>query len=498
MDLVGAISMLRRRWLVIVLCLVAGIAGGYDLGHRGAKSYRASAQCLINIPPAGNVQAQVAGSQLASNLVQTYASLIYSRSVQQRASKLLAADGVSVGAQGMSASVVPNTYLITISATAPLPGLAQQTADAGARALVKFVARLQAGLPQRITVQITSPANFPGSPVSPRPAFDLTVGIVLGLLTGLGLAALLESLDRTVKSVAQGDAVTGVPMVGLIPKRRGGGLVVSTDTQSPEGEPYRSLRTAVRFLDPDKPLRSVLVTSPTPGDGKTVTAANLAAALAASGERVIAVDADLRVPRLAEAFGLDRSVGLTSLVLGTASLDEALQEWSPHLSILASGPLPPNPSEILGSQLVHSLFQELSARADVVIIDAPPVLPVADAVALSVQVDGVLIVLRHGITMRSSSAEATRRLESAGANLLGFVLNALPRSESRGFYADYRYAVEKPGAPVAAVAQRRIPTTDRSAENLSVAANGRGSGRRRQSPTAGKRFGRRSTDWVDR
>jgi non-specific protein-tyrosine kinase len=190
------------------------------------------------------------------------------------------------------------------------------------------------------------------------------------------------------------------------------------------------------------------VTSPTQGDGKTVTAANLAAALALSGERVIAVDADLRHAGLSEAFGLDRSVGLTSLVLGTADLDEVLQQRSPNLSVLATGPLPPNPSEILGSQIVHRVLAEMVARADVVVIDAPPTLPVADALALANQVDGVLLVVRHGHTLRHAAAETSRRLDAIGANLLGYVLNAVPRGESRGVYADDRYAAanERPPA----------------------------------------------------
>lgn len=441
MDLLAVFSLLRRRWLAIVLCLLAGVGGGYDVGHSGTKLYRSTAQCLVNFPRVGDLQAQEQGALVTANLVVTYSNLVRSEVVVSQVKDTLAAEHAT-SAGSLSATVEPNTFLVDISSSASSPLVAQETADAAANALVKYVAELEAGLPQPITIQVTNPAVLPGAPYSPRPTFDLLVGLILGVLAGVGSAVLLESLDRSVKTVAQGDAVLGVPMVGLVPKRRGRSLVVSADNQSPDGEPYRSLRTAIRFLDPDRPLRTVLVTSPEPGEGKTVTAANLAAALAASGERVIAVDADLRVPRLAETFGLDRSVGLTSLVLGTADIDSALQVWSPKLSVLASGPLPPNPSEILGSQLVNTVMRELSERADIIVIDAPPVLPVADAVALSTHVDGVIMLVRHGHTSRSAAAEAARRLHAVGANFLGYVLNAVPRGESRGLYVDYRYYVE--------------------------------------------------------
>jgi capsular exopolysaccharide synthesis family protein len=452
MDLLAAVAMLRRRWLVVALCLITGLAGGYDLGHQGAKKYRATAECLINIPATGNVQAALAGAQLSSNLALTYVGLINSGVVLHRADALLAEKGVPGGAQGLSASAVPNTYLVDVSATSTTPVLAQLTANAGARALVETVSSLQAGIPQKITVKITSVAGLPTTPVSPRPRLDLVVGLVLGILAGLGLAALFEALDRTIKSAAQADAALGVPLVGLVPKRRSPSLVVNTSTSSPEGEPYRSLRTAIRFLDPDRPLRSILVTSPTPGDGKTVTTANLAAAFSLSGDRVITIDADLRKPTLAHSFGLEGSVGLTSLVLGSATLDEALQEWTSRLSVLASGPLPPNPSEILGSQFFSQLLQDVAQRADITVIDAPPVLPVADALALAPQVDGVIVVLRAGSTMRHSAAEAVRRLETVGANILGYVLNAVPRSETRGMYAGYIYGGHQ--IPESSIARR--------------------------------------------
>jgi len=437
-ELVSYLAMLRRRWLVIALCIVAGLAGGYDLGHRGTKEYRASAQCLVNIPVAGSVEDALAASQLTSNLVETYATLVTSQELVGRAERILQGQGIPPGEIGsLSAGAETGSYLITITAQDSSPMVAQATANAAATALVDAVALFQQGAPAPISIKITTHASLPAVPVSPRPGLDLTVGLILGLLVGLGLAGALEALDRTVKTVAQADLAFEAPLLGLVPRRRSSALVFDAENSGPDGEPYRSLRTAVRFLGSGQPLRTLLITSPTPGDGKTTTAANLAVALALSGERVVVVDADLRLATLAGTFGLERAIGLTTLVLGRATIDDVLQEWRPGLSVMASGPLPPNPSEILGSQLTNSVLKELVKRSDIVIIDAPPVLPVADAVALAAQVDGVILVARHGGTLRISAAESRRRLEAVGANIVGYVLNGVPRSEVPDYYGGY-------------------------------------------------------------
>jgi capsular exopolysaccharide synthesis family protein len=276
--------------------------------------------------------------------------------------------------------------------------------------------------------------------------------VIFGLIAGLGGAALLETLDRTVKSSAHGDTLFSAPMLGVVPRRRGGMLVVRRDSDSAEAEPYRTLRTAVRFVAPDRPIRTLLVTSAGAGEGKTTTAANLAVAIALSGERVVVVDADLRRARLATAFGLESSVGLTSLVLGTASVQDALQPWDRSLHVMASGPLPPNPSEIVGSQLFNQLLQSLTEIADFVVIDAPPVLPVTDAVAIAAQVDAVLIVARHGKTLRNAAAEARRKLAGVGANVIGYALNAVPSRDAHSYYSEYQYqqrALRSPVPPAA-------------------------------------------------
>jgi polysaccharide biosynthesis transport protein len=214
--------------------------------------------------------------------------------------------------------------------------------------------------------------------------------------------------------------------------------LISEDPHSPRAEAFRQLRTNIRFLSVDDRLRSLVVTSPSPDEGKTTVAANLAIALAQSGEQVILVDADLRRPRVAEVLGIKSSAGLTNVLLGLAHVDSALAPWQEGLPlrVLTSGEIPPNPSEILGSHRMESLLQELLQRANIVIFDSPSLLPVTDAAILSNITDGALLVVRSGKTKREALASGAEAVRAAGSQVLGVVLN---RTSHRQASATYRY-----------------------------------------------------------
>jgi succinoglycan biosynthesis transport protein ExoP len=434
------LAALRRHWIVVVLSLIAGAAGGWFVGHSGSKTFQATSQSLVTIPAARSLADQFAGSQLSANYVQTYAKVATSLPVAQKViDELGLSETPNQVANSLQATPEASTYIIDITATSDDPVRAKQLADAAASALQAEVAELEAGKPQKVQAQVLQLATLPTAPISPKPKLDLIVGMLIGLVAGAAAAGLLESLDRTIRTQAVAEAVLETPMLAIVPRRSGSDGLVVGSKRGHEGEPYRSLRTSLRFVDPDNPLQSLLITSATPGDGKSTTAANLALAMALAGEDVILVDADLRRGGLAQVFGLEAAVGLTSVVIGQVPLAQALQSYGRNLRLLMSGRLPPNPSELLGSQLFNQLLRQLTEMADIVIVDAPPVLPVADALALSVQVDGVLLVVRHSVTQRAAAAEARRRLESMGAKLVGHVLNAVPPSASRGYYADYAY-----------------------------------------------------------
>lgn len=449
MDIVQFFGLLRRRFALILVCLIAGTAGGVFYTHHAKVVYKATAQTLLSVPDTTSVGEQIGGDVLTSQQINTWAAVATSRAVAQRVIDQLGLQATpSRVADHLSAVVERSTAIIDITASSGTPLSAKALADAGAQALADEIDALQVNQGGRVAARLLDAAEVPTKPSSPNKPLAVTLGFILGLLGGFVLSAALDAADRTVKTTSQGDALFGAPLLALIPRRRGKMLVVRRDSRSTDAEHYRTLRTAVRFVHPDSPIRTLVVTSAVPGDGKTITASNLAVAMALSGERVVLVDADLRRAQVAKTFGLDGSVGLTSLVLGTCSLNDALQQWDPGLLIMPSGPLPPNPSEILGSQLFNQVLQQLVAIADIVIIDTPPVLPVTDALALATQVDGVLLVARQGKTLRSGAAEARRKLNNVGAHIVGYVLNAVPPREAQQYYAEYEYKGTGPTLPV--------------------------------------------------
>lgn len=448
MDFAWLAAAVVRRWLVLALCLLAGAGGGYYLGHSGEKVYQAKAETLITLPTSQGLVDQSIGQTIAGNSVQTYARVATSTAVAQR---VVAQLGLSQSAQtiaGMlSATAVTGTYIIDITAQNSQPVVAARIANAAALGLEDEVRQLESGKADKVQAQLLEPATVPQAPVSPRPTLNLIVGVLLGLVAGIAAAAAIEALDRSIKSAMQAETAFASPMLTLVPRRSAAEQIAFGDDRAVvAGEPYRALRTSLLFADPDHSLRTVLVTSATPDEGKSTTAANLAMAMALAGERVILIDADLRRAGMAALLGIERSAGLTSLILGRASIQDVLQPYGKGLQVLATGPLPPNPSEILGSQVFNRLLAEVGDLADIVIIDAPPILPVADAVTLAVQVDAVVLVARYGSTQRHAATEARRRLDAVGARIIGFVYNAVPAGQVRGYYADYAYS-EAPRDP---------------------------------------------------
>jgi capsular exopolysaccharide synthesis family protein len=437
----AVLTIVRRRLLPLLLCIVAGAAGALAVTRDSPKMYSASDTLIVNIPQASSPQEALQGVQLSSQLLASYAQVATSRSAATKVrTQLGLPEGVDDIRGKLSASPVPETLLLKISATDPDPVRAASLADAAAQVFIATVAGLEADKTNKVAPSVVDAAVVPTAPVSPRPKLNLAVGLFAGVLVGGLLALLLEGLDRTVKGPAQLGELARGPVLGIIPRLgTAARFPISTLEQplTPSAESYRALRTAIHFIDPDHPLQTILITSAGPDEGKSTTAAHFAVALAQSGERVVLVDGDLRRGTLYELFGLPSGAGVTSVVTGAASLDDVLQSWHDLLPVMGTGPLPPNPAEILGSQAMAQLLEQLRELADVVVIDAPPVLPVTDAVALSTQVDGVVLVARDSRTNRHSIVEARRRLDGVGANVVGCVLNAAKTSSD--LYSDYTY-----------------------------------------------------------
>lgn len=448
MDAADLLQLLRRRWLAVVVCVLAGITGALSVTRSTDESYRASARLFVNVSAARGIQEALQGVQLTTGLLQSYAEVATSLTAAQRIIDDLELD-LSPGALRGKLSAEPqgDTLLVTISATDHDPAQAQLLANAAAEVFIDLIAEFERGRPDKIEARVIDGASRPSTPIAPRPGRNLLLGSVFGLGSGVALALLLESVDRSVKTAAQAAAITGRPLLAVVPKRKRAEDLIAPGDSDPSHEAFRSLRTAIRFLAVDHPLRSILVTSPAPDEGKTTTAVNLALAFAESGARVVLVDADLRRARLADIFEVEGDVGVTSVLTGEVHAAQALVEVRPNLLLLPAGPTPPNPAELVGSEAMARLLVDLDDpdRVDVVIVDAPPVLPVTDAVALSPQVHAVILVLRAGRTRRDAAEETVRRLGVVSAEVIGCVLNAVPRRGAAQYRQEYRYAARPRG-----------------------------------------------------
>lgn len=440
MDPAGVVALVRRRWLVIAICTLIGLAGATLVTQTTPKSYRASARLFVNIPAARGVQEALQGVQLSSQLLESYSQIATSRSVALRVSdRLDERFGAGEIRAKLTAEPRPETLLIDITATDGDPAGAATIANAAAEVMTEVIDELEAGDAGAVGARIIDRAVPPSGPVTPRRSVDLSLGLVLGLGAGMVLATILQSLDRSITTIEQATASYRAPVFASVPRARkeAASLAAMEGLASAAGEAYRSLRTSLRFAANDQEIRSVVVSSAAAGAGKSTVAANLAVAIAQAGERVIVIDADLRRPSLNNLFGIPGVPGLTEVVSGRVSLADALVPWRAGLSVLAPGALPPNPSEILGSEAMAELLDTATAMADVVVIDTTPILPVTDAVVLASLADGVLIVSRWGQTETADAEECRFILDSVGANVIGVALNGVRGNGDRTYYRDY-------------------------------------------------------------
>ncbi len=300
-------------------------------------------------------------------------------------------------------------------------------------------------------VRILENALLPLSPVRPRRVMNTAVGLMAGLLFGLCAAFLVDLLDNTLKTQEQVERLLRIPFLGIVPAIKGSGREDDTARdhyiiefpRSSVAECCRTLRTNLMFSSPESPAKTLLVASSRPREGKSTLVSNLAITLAESGARTLIVDTDMRRPRLHKSFRLANDVGVSNLVLGEAKLDDAIQHTNvPRLDIMACGPIPPNPAELLHTEAFRNLVASLRDRYDRVIFDSPPVGVVTDAQVLSSLVDGVVLVVHANKTTWPSARAAKRRLVDVGARIFGVVLNnvKLGNNASAQYY-EYGYSV---------------------------------------------------------
>jgi polysaccharide biosynthesis transport protein len=494
-------GILRRRAPVILLCLVLSAGIAFAVSRHQAKKYTATASLVFNNQQLSELVAGLPATTSSNQQAQqnTNLRLVQLGDMDMKTASLLGRSltkekvdsSLSISGQGES-------NIVNVSAEASSPELAAAIANTYSNVFVKeqqnanhhyyssalalvnkqlaalsprqrlsatglalenraqslgVLAELQSG-----TVQVAQEAEIPTSPSSPKVARNAALGGVLGLIFGLGIAFLLERLDRRIREPKDLEAVYGLPLLGVVPEsaalsrssRRGSNSKGALPAG--EAEAFHLIRAHLRYFNVDRELRVLMIVSAAPGDGKTTIARNLAAAATRMGSRVLLIEVDLRRPTLAQQLDIPAGPGLSDVLIGATSMDDAIQSISLDpssgdgsqgrtLDVLVAGAvLPPNPGELTESHAMEDLLQLARPRYDLVVVDTPPLTAVSDAFPLLRKVDGVIIVGRVGRNRRDVAERLHETLSGVGAPLLGVVANGFKASGSGSYGYAYDYA----------------------------------------------------------
>jgi capsular exopolysaccharide synthesis family protein len=467
--------LLRTRWVVIFLTTAIVLTGAVAVNLLTTPQYEASTRLFVSTTSGASANDIFLGNQSSQQRVISYTELLMGVTLAQRTVNKLGLDMNAVDlARNVKASSKADTVLIDVKVRDESPTRARDIADALSDEFVVMVSELETApgaIAPDARVTVVQRASVPQQPVVPEKTRNLAIGLLLGIVLGIGAAFVRHLLDNTVKDQKTLEDITDAGVVGNIPlakeRRNQPAIAFNTDNSS-SAEAFRKLRTNLQFLAVDNPPRVVLITSSVPNEGKSVTALNIALALAEAEHQVVLVDGDMRRPVIDKLLDLVGTVGFSTVLSGQIPLAEALQKTSvPNLIALTSGVIPPNPSELLASLVAKRVLDDLRHRFEYVIIDSSPLLAVTDAAILATGVDGVLILARYGETKREQLTSSVRSLHDVGAKVLGAVLTMTPVRKNASY--DYGYSGYS-GAPT-------------------IGPRGNGSGRRRRTNPSSQRPG---------
>lgn len=432
--------LLRRRWRIWVAGLVLGITAALLVNVLAPKSYTASATSFVTVAaPEVAATAPFQNSQFVVQRVKSYVILIRSARVLEPVVQEVAPDLTVPELRAKASATSPlETSVIQVSVVDRDPALARDLANALSKRLAQVVTELEtpAGSDQtQVRIDLTNPAETPGAPSFPAVKLNLALGALFGLGLGLVGAVLRQQLDRRIKTRDDIREVAGTSPLGVSLRDSSLRRHPVLDRNKIVGiEAFRTIRTGLRFATVDSRLQHFAITSSVASEGKSVLACNLAVSWAVSGASVCLVECDLRRPEITHYLGLEGAVGLSDVLVGEAVLNDVLMGWNRGLiSVLPAGSLPPDPTALLDSAAMRALVTTLKSSFDVVIYDTPPVLAVADALVMSEQLDGAILLVRSGRTTRDQLGRALDTLSKAKVNLLGTVLTFEPASKAEDY-----------------------------------------------------------------
>lgn len=445
MDLRQYLSVLRKRWITIVVITILGVLLGVFATVFSPRVYEARVQLFVAV--GASTESGVAGfSSFALQRMSSYPAVVTSPQVLDPASADLGGVPSPSAIRGMiTVSSTPQTVLLNITATGTDPVQLERVANAVAANAAIVIERIETPQGEALSpvkVSVTQPASVPTTPVSPNATVNVALGLVLGLGVGLLVALIREQLDTRVKSSAEIAALTQSTDLGSIPftSEATRQPIVAFGEHSARGEAYRRIRTNFRFVDVDNPPKVFVITSAVPHEGKTTTACNLAIVSAMAGAKVCLVEADLRAARGAAYLGIESATGLTDVLTGQISLRDVKVPWGRNLlTVIPAGTTPPNPTELLGSAQMEQVLANLRAEYDVVVLDAPPLLSVSDATVLTRAADGAILVFRARKTTREQVERSHKALQTVNARILGTVLNFAPKGDAEAYGYGYGY-----------------------------------------------------------
>jgi len=458
MDLHAYITLIKKNWLVLVAAMALGLVAAGGVVLTATPTYTASTRLYVSVPAQeGSASTDLnQGTSFARQAVASFVDVADSEIVRARAARALRDGTTAADLAGTITTASPaNTVLIDISAVDADPRRAAKVANAVGAAfsetVIQKLEKPSSGAQSLIRVTTVQRAATPTQPSAPKVPLTIALGGLSGLAAGLAFAVLRALLDTRLRTVQQLEALTRKPFLGALyhdaqaPTRP---LIVTAAPRDPKSEAFRRLRTNLQFVTTEG-RRTFVITSSGPEEGKSYVAANLAVAIAETGASVVVVDGDLRRPRVAENFGIEGAAGLTDVLIGRAELDDMLQPWGRQgLAVLPSGAVPPNPSELLGGAVMQAVIRHLEERFEYVIIDAPPLLLVADAAVLS-SIAGVLFVAASGTARKTEIEASMQSLAAVDADVLGTIATRLPvrGPDAHRYGGAYGYYATDSGRP---------------------------------------------------